>query len=73
MFGPGAFQTADCRKTWSSLSRVSGGKGRGNPLGLHRVTLREIVNNRLRIGPVEAIDGTPVVDIKPVLCDVGDF
>ena len=46
---------------------------RPNPLGLHRVTLREIVNNRLRIGPIEAIDGTPVVDIKPVLCDVGDF
>ena len=46
---------------------------RPNPLGLHRVTLREIVNNRLRIGPVEAIDGTPVVDIKPVLSNVGDF
>ena len=41
---------------------------RPNPLGLHRVTLREITGNRLRIGPIEAIDGTPVVDIKPVLC-----
>src|SRR4051812_23386470 len=41
---------------------------RPNPLGLHRVTLREIAGNRLRIGPIEAIDGTPVVDIKPVLC-----
>ncbi len=46
---------------------------RPNPLGLHRVTLRKIVNNRLRIGPIEAIDGTPVVDIKPVLSNVGDF
>ena len=40
---------------------------RPNPLGLHRVTVREIAGNRLRVGPLEAIDGTPVVDIKPVL------
>ena len=39
-----------------------------NPLGLHPVTVREVKKNRLRIGPIEAIDGTPVVDIKPVLC-----
>jgi tRNA-Thr(GGU) m(6)t(6)A37 methyltransferase TsaA len=40
---------------------------RPNPLGLHRVIVREISGARLRIGPIEAIDGTPVVDIKPVL------
>jgi tRNA-Thr(GGU) m(6)t(6)A37 methyltransferase TsaA len=40
---------------------------RPNPLGLHPVTLRAINENRLRVGPIEAIDGTPVVDIKPVL------
>src|SRR5262245_20097513 len=40
---------------------------RPNPLGLHRVSVLEIVGNRLRVGPLEAIDGTPVVDIKPVL------
>jgi tRNA-Thr(GGU) m(6)t(6)A37 methyltransferase TsaA len=40
---------------------------RPNPLGLHRVTVREIEGIRLRIGPIEAIDGTPVVDIKVVL------
>lgn len=40
---------------------------RPNPLGLHVVTVREIEGNRLRIGPIEAIDGTPVVDIKPVI------
>jgi tRNA-Thr(GGU) m(6)t(6)A37 methyltransferase TsaA len=40
---------------------------RPNPLGLHRVTVREISGNRLRVGPIEAIDGTLVVDIKPVL------
>ena len=39
---------------------------RPNPLGLHPVRLREISGTRLRIGPIEAIDGTPVVDIKPV-------
>jgi tRNA-Thr(GGU) m(6)t(6)A37 methyltransferase TsaA len=42
---------------------------RPNPLGLHRVTVREIDGTRLRIGPIEAIDGTPVVDVKPVLGD----
>jgi tRNA-Thr(GGU) m(6)t(6)A37 methyltransferase TsaA len=41
---------------------------RPNPLGLHPVTVREVDKNRLRIGPIEAIDGTPVVDIKPVHC-----
>jgi tRNA-Thr(GGU) m(6)t(6)A37 methyltransferase TsaA len=40
---------------------------RPNPLGLHPVTVRAIEGNRLRIGPIEAIDGTPVVDIKPTL------
>ena len=39
---------------------------RPNPLGLHPVTLRAIEGTRLRVGPIEAIDGTPVVDIKPV-------
>jgi tRNA-Thr(GGU) m(6)t(6)A37 methyltransferase TsaA len=40
---------------------------RPNPLGLHPVVVRSIDGFRLRIGPIEAIDGTPVVDIKPVL------
>jgi tRNA-Thr(GGU) m(6)t(6)A37 methyltransferase TsaA len=46
---------------------------RPNPLGLHRVTVRSVQKNRLRIGPIEAIDGTPVVDIKPVLSGFQDF
>ena len=41
---------------------------RPNPIGLHQVTVRRIEKTRLRIGPMEAIDGTPVVDIKPVIC-----
>ncbi|HEX5940090.1 MAG TPA: tRNA (N6-threonylcarbamoyladenosine(37)-N6)-methyltransferase TrmO [Dehalococcoidia bacterium] len=35
---------------------------RPNPLGLHRVTVREVSGTNLVIGPIEAIDGTPVVD-----------
>ena len=37
---------------------------RPNPLGLHPVTVREVKGNRLKIGPIEVFDGTPVVDIK---------
>src|SRR5262245_6624021 len=40
---------------------------RPNPLGLHRVRVVEIAGNRLKVGPIEAVDGTPVVDVKPVL------
>jgi tRNA-Thr(GGU) m(6)t(6)A37 methyltransferase TsaA len=40
---------------------------RPNPLGLHPVVVRSIEGTRLRIGPIEVVDGTPVVDIKPVL------
>lgn len=46
---------------------------RPNPLGLHRVTILEMTGNRLKVGPLEAIDGTPVVDIKPVLTQSADF
>jgi len=40
---------------------------RPNPLGLHRVKVLGIHENRLDIGPIETIDGTPVLDIKPVV------
>lgn len=40
---------------------------RPNPVGLHRVTVLDVVGHRLRVVPLEAIDGTPIVDIKPVL------
>lgn len=45
---------------------------RPNPLGLHRVTVREMSDCRLLVGPIEVIDGTPVVDLKPVLADSAD-
>jgi tRNA-Thr(GGU) m(6)t(6)A37 methyltransferase TsaA len=45
---------------------------RPNPLGLHRVSVLEVSGNRLKVGPIEAIDGTPIVDIKPVLSRSSD-
>jgi len=45
---------------------------RPNPIGLHRVTVLEVDDGRLRVAPLEAIDGTPVVDIKPVLAASAD-
>ncbi len=45
---------------------------RPNPVGLHRVTVREVSGSRLLVGPLEAIDGTPIVDIKPALRDGAD-
>ena len=40
---------------------------RPNPVGLHRVKVLKMRAGRLLIGPIEVIDGTPVIDIKPVL------
>jgi tRNA (Thr-GGU) A37 N-methylase len=37
---------------------------RPNPLGLDFVAVREIDGTRVKIGPIEVIDGTLVVDIK---------
>lgn len=40
---------------------------RPNPIGLHRVTVLEATAHGLHVVPLEAIDGTPIVDIKSVL------
>jgi tRNA-Thr(GGU) m(6)t(6)A37 methyltransferase TsaA len=40
---------------------------RPNPIGLHRVEVAEIDGNRLRVHGLEALDGTPILDLKPVL------
>jgi tRNA-Thr(GGU) m(6)t(6)A37 methyltransferase TsaA len=46
---------------------------RPNPIGLHRVRIVEIDNRRgIKVYPLEAIDGTPVIDIKPVLSESRD-
>src|SRR5262245_39874423 len=39
---------------------------RPNPIGLHRVTILALASDRLRVVPLEAIDGTPVIDLKPI-------
>src|SRR5215471_766157 len=40
---------------------------RPNPIGLHRVTVQEIHGTRVRVSNLEALDGTPILDLKPVL------
>lgn len=40
---------------------------RPNPIGLHTVRILAIDDIRIRVEGLEAIDGTPIVDIKPVL------
>ena len=42
---------------------------RPNPIGLHRVEIVAIDGQRLRVRNLEALDGTPIIDLKPVLDD----
>jgi tRNA-Thr(GGU) m(6)t(6)A37 methyltransferase TsaA len=46
--------------------------GRPNPIGLHRVTILAVDGDRMRVRDLEALDGTPIVDVKPVLGAVGE-
>jgi tRNA-Thr(GGU) m(6)t(6)A37 methyltransferase TsaA len=40
---------------------------RPNPIGLHRVRIVSVEGARVRVAALEALDGTPIVDLKPVL------
>jgi len=40
---------------------------RPNPIGLHRVEILAVDGDRLQVRDLEAVDGTPVLDVKPVL------
>jgi tRNA-Thr(GGU) m(6)t(6)A37 methyltransferase TsaA len=40
---------------------------RPNPIGLHRVEIVSVDGDRFRVRNLEALDGTPIVDVKPVL------
>ncbi|MFL5866384.1 MAG: tRNA (N6-threonylcarbamoyladenosine(37)-N6)-methyltransferase TrmO [Thermoleophilaceae bacterium] len=40
---------------------------RPNPIGMHRVQVLAIEGRRMRVSDLEALDGTPVIDVKPVL------
>jgi tRNA (Thr-GGU) A37 N-methylase len=45
---------------------------RPNPIGLHPVEIVSVEGLRVRIRNLEAVDGTPILDLKPVLSrDVG--
>jgi tRNA-Thr(GGU) m(6)t(6)A37 methyltransferase TsaA len=43
---------------------------RPNPIGLHTVTVTAVEGNVVRVDRLEAVDGTPVIDIKPALSGV---
>lgn len=45
---------------------------RPNPIGLHRVTILAIDGRRLQVRNLEALDGTPVLDVKPVIGPVSE-
>ncbi|HXE99026.1 MAG TPA: tRNA (N6-threonylcarbamoyladenosine(37)-N6)-methyltransferase TrmO [Solirubrobacterales bacterium] len=46
---------------------------RPNPIGLHRVEVASIEGDRVRVRGLEAVDGTPIIDVKPVLTtDIGE-
>jgi tRNA-Thr(GGU) m(6)t(6)A37 methyltransferase TsaA len=40
---------------------------RPNPIGLHPVEVVEVEGDRIRVRNLEAVDGTPIIDVKPVL------
>jgi len=40
---------------------------RPNPIGLHKTTVVELAGSKIKVANIEAIHGTPVIDIKPVL------
>lgn len=45
---------------------------RPNPIGLHRVTVLAVDGTHLRVRDLEALDGTPVLDLKPVLAAIAE-
>jgi tRNA-Thr(GGU) m(6)t(6)A37 methyltransferase TsaA len=45
---------------------------RPNPIGLHRVRVVLIDGTRLRVRDLEALSGTPIVDVKPVLTSIDE-
>jgi len=45
---------------------------RPNPIGLHRVTVLEVDGTRLLVRGLEALDGTPILDLKPPLGSIAE-
>jgi tRNA-Thr(GGU) m(6)t(6)A37 methyltransferase TsaA len=44
---------------------------RPNPIGLHPVEVVAVEGDRIRVRNLEALDGTPIIDVKPVLPSAG--
>ncbi|HEY6072636.1 MAG TPA: tRNA (N6-threonylcarbamoyladenosine(37)-N6)-methyltransferase TrmO, partial [Anaerolineales bacterium] len=60
---PRGDESAPLRGVFSTRSQ-----NRPNPVGIHRVRIVEIVSpTRFKVLDLEAFDGTPIIDVKPVL------
>jgi len=44
---------------------------RPNPIGLHETTVLAVADGRIQVAGLEAVDGTPVLDLKPALRPAG--
>ena len=54
-------------RTWEALRGAVEVRAERLQPGLHRVTVAEIDGTRVRVRELEALDGTPIVDVKPLL------
>ena len=45
---------------------------RPNPIGLHRVEITAIDGTRIQVRSLEALDGTPILDVKPLLGEIDE-
>jgi tRNA-Thr(GGU) m(6)t(6)A37 methyltransferase TsaA len=45
---------------------------RPNPIGLHRVEITTIDGTRIQVRNLEALDGTPILDMKPLLGEISE-
>ena len=60
------------RKDWPQVGIFAQrGKGRPNRIGISRCTLRGVEGLKLMVEGLDAIDGTPILDIKPYMAEFG--
>jgi len=45
---------------------------RPNPIALHRVEITAIDGTRVQVRGLEALDGTPILDVKPLLGEIDE-
>ena len=64
---PGDNPTGPSRGVFSTRS-----PNRPNPIGLHRTKIIAVEGLRIQVSELEALDGTPVIDIKPVIDPVAE-